>query len=83
MELDSKSFEAHQSVCRTKALCVRAMAASDPLVQWDGFNVLSKRIPDNQQRRMSEEMESGPSNKTRDMHNGCTKRNQWSGSHSF
>lgn len=74
----------HNELLLSTQKYVSAMAACDLLVQWDRFNLLSKRIPENQHQRMCVEMERGPSSKTtRDMHNESTKWNQWSGSHSF
>lgn len=61
------------SLCGPKLLCVRAMAAYDLSAQWDSLNMLSKRIPDNQHRCTTKEMERGPSNRTRYIHNGRTK----------
>lgn len=67
--------------CKPKDLCMRAMTTYDLLVQWDSLNMLSKWIPDNTTACPSFHLR--PSFKTRVMHNGHTKRNQWSGSHSF
>lgn len=66
---------------KPKDLCIWAMTTYDPLVQRDSLRMLSKWIPDNTTACSSFHLR--PSCWSRVVHNGRTKRNQWSGSHSF